>query len=167
VTLHLDVDGAGSELTVAHAAEASLEEREASTLRHRWGEHVDRDLREWLDTGWPISPYRVSPYRIDVNDWSMLDELAEGQLWQVVENVWARVVVQGRFGPAPVERVLEPGALLWILGRQGTAIRCLAEGPAAIESRLVGEDVLSQQWYGGHELIVPFAEFTRRLRQAE
>lgn len=167
VTLRLDMDGAGSELALAHLAEASLEVREASTLRHRWGEHLDQDLREWLDTGSPISAYRVSAYRIDVNDWSVLDELAEGQLWQVVENVCARVVLQGRFRPAPVEHVLEPGTLLWILGRRGTAIRCLAEGPATIEARLVGEDVLTKQWYAGYELIVPFAEFTRRLRQAD
>ncbi len=57
-----------------------LHRLEAVTVRHRWGEHLDQDLRDWLDDGCSARTYRVSAYRTDVIDWDALGELEEGQL---------------------------------------------------------------------------------------
>ena len=58
----------------------------------RRGEHLDRDLREWLDDGWPVDPYRVSGYRSDVADWAALEQLKnEIQIWRVTQDVWVQV----------------------------------------------------------------------------
>jgi hypothetical protein len=161
----LDQDGYGCVLRTELDAAQPFTEREAATLRHRWGEHLDRDLRYWLDEGWPVSAYRVSAYRSDVADWAALDQLEEGQLWFVAEDVWVRVVPRQWASPSR-EVLLEPGAAVWALGLKRTAVRCLGQQPDDVSPETPPGERFVPPWYEGQELVIPFAEFGRRLRRA-
>ncbi|HET9061213.1 MAG TPA: hypothetical protein VFN61_14940 [Acidimicrobiales bacterium] len=134
--------------------------RQASTLRHRWGEHLDRDLRRWLDEGWPVAPYKVSVYRGDALDWALLGQLGEGQLWLATSVVWA-LAGNGHGTNATRECMLAEGALVWVLGSKRTAVRCLSQGPD--ETHRPRDTDRSAALPDGAQLIIPFAEFGRRL----
>lgn len=161
--LDLDTDGYGCALTVDVETTEPFAEREAITLRHRWGEHIDQDLRKWLDDGWPVDTYRVSAYRTDVVDWAGLEQLKEGQLWRVTEDVWVRVEPERRLA-FQRELVLERGALVWVLGRKRTAVRCLGQEPDGNGGAAGADKVVTSPWYESHAVVIPFAEFSKRLQ---
>jgi hypothetical protein len=48
-------DGAGSEVRLTQYGAPVASDDEAARFRHRWGEHLGRDLRQWLDEATPVS----------------------------------------------------------------------------------------------------------------
>jgi hypothetical protein len=162
----LDTDGYGCALMLEVATSEPFGPAEAATLRHRWGEHLDHDLRKWLDDGWPVEPYHVSAYRTDVVDWAALELLNEGQLWRVTEDVWVRVIPDRRFG-FQQEVMLDRGALVWVLGRKRTNIRCLGQQPDDLKRAPGAGEVLAGPWYEGQVVVIPFAEFSSRLQRVD
>ena len=54
LTLGFDTDRHGCVLTTEIETAQPFLALEAVTLRHRWGEDLDRDLRGLLDDGWPV-----------------------------------------------------------------------------------------------------------------
>jgi hypothetical protein len=55
--------------------------------------------------------------------------------------------------------VLERAAFVQVLGRKGTAVRCLGQ------QGLGSGEVLARPWYEGHEVIIAFAGLSERLQR--
>lgn len=134
-TLGLDRDGCvlTTEVETAHPSGAV----EAATRRHRLGERLDRDLRSWLDGEYRARAYRVCVSRSDIVAWAARGRREEGQFWQATEEVRGRVL-PGLGSAADREALLQPGTVMWVLGRQRTAARLL--GPTAGPVRRGGRD---------------------------
>jgi hypothetical protein len=161
---------AGCVLELRQSSDQRFHPLEAKTIRHRWGEHLDRDLRDFIDDG-STRPYRFSGYRADVADWAILDTL-EDRSWLVARPLWARAEVQ--FAPArswmavrrePAgEHLLDAGTVLWTFAvcRQ-SSVRCLAQLPDGLNGLVVPDRLRSNERYRGIEFIVPVAAFGREL----
>jgi hypothetical protein len=172
VELRLDPgEDAGCVMEVRHTSGEPFHPLEASTIRHRWGEHIDRDLRDFLDEG-STRPYRFTTYRADVADWSILATL-EDRMWAVARPVWARAEVHyapGRSWMAVPrllgdERPLDPGTLLWSFAmcRHRSAVRCLAARPQDLGEQVVADWLRRRDRYRGFELVIPVAAFGKEL----
>ncbi len=161
----------GCVLELRHTSSDPFHPREASTIRHRWGEHLDRDLRDFLDDG-STKPYRFSCYRGDVADWSILESV-EDQMWTVTSPLWARSEIQlapGRSWMAVLrvaggEHLLVPGTVLWsfALCRHQSGVRCLAAQPDQVQDRVLPNRGPFAERYRGFELVVAVAAFGREL----
>jgi hypothetical protein len=128
------------------------------------GEHLDRDLREWLDDGCPTDPYQFSAYHLDVDDWSILDRIKAEQLWRIDDDLFARIQLDlGGLYWGGAEHQLPVGTSLWILGFKyhQMAVHCVVKEPDDLEYRIVPESLLSLPRYRGYEVIVPVAAFSR------
>jgi hypothetical protein len=103
-------------------------------------------------------------YRTDVVDWAGLEQSEEGRLWRATEDVWVRVEPERRLA-FQRELVLERGALVWVLGRKRTARRCLGQEPDGNRRAAGADNVVVSPWYEGHAVVIPFAEFSKRLHR--
>jgi hypothetical protein len=154
IELSIQELGQGSSVHLQHLSDEHFDPLEGAAIRHRWGEHIDRDLRDRFDCGGYPSTYEVSLYRGDVDDWTIVDRVL-GQSWKVVERipVLARLNGSSWF---PAKRELFPGDVIWAgeMGRHRTSVVCVPESPHELEERMTI----------GSEICVPLPEFERRLR---
>jgi hypothetical protein len=166
VHLRLVPGGGGCIVQLEQTIQGPAHALVATALRHRWGEHLDRDLREWLDDGWPPTPYHVSAYRPDVEDWSIRDHILEGQLWRTEADLWSWVDLDFWDHRRRSEHELPAGTVLSVLGfkHHRMAVHCVVEEPSDLEKRLVPELTRNAPQYRGYEIIVPVAEFSNHLR---
>lgn len=149
--------GQGCQVHLRHTSDDPFVPLEAAALRHRWGEHIDRDLRDRFDCGGRPTQYEVSLYRGDVDDWTIIDRVLD-RSWQAVERVPVGLRSVGPSRRAtPVRSALRPGDVVWAgeLGRHRTSVGCLLE-----TSSELGEIP------DGFEIFVPLPEFGRRLQPA-
>jgi len=101
--------GQGCQVHLRHTSDDPFAPLEAAALRHRWGEHIDRDLRDRFDHGGRPTQYEVSLYRGDVDDWTIIDRLLD-RSWQAVERVPIEVRSVDPFRrPFPAGSALRPG----------------------------------------------------------
>jgi hypothetical protein len=89
---------AGTLLKLQHEGDNTLQAMDERALRHRWGQHLDMDLREFVDEGWPTDAYRYTPYRVDLEDWSVSDRIHEEQRWRVDTDLWASIALDPESG---------------------------------------------------------------------
>ena len=157
IELSIEALGQGSSVHLQHLSDEPFAPLEASAIRHRWGEHIDRDLRDRFDCGGYPSAYEVSLYRGDVDDWTIVERVLD-QSWKAVERlpVIARLTGFSLQRGFPVERELLPGDVIWAgeMGRHGTSVGCVPEAPPGLEERMTI----------GSEICVPLPEFGRRLQ---
>jgi hypothetical protein len=155
--LSIEPLGQGSLVHLQHLSDEPFVALEATAIRHRWGEHIDRDLRDRFDCGGRPSPYEVSLYRGDVDDWAIADRVLD-RSWLAVELTPVLVRSTGpTWRPGfPAERELLPGDVIWAgeMGRHRTSVRCLPVAPTELEDRMTM----------GAEISVPLPEFGRRLQ---
>ena len=164
ITLSLERFDAGCKVYLRHSSDAPFGPMEASAIKHRWGEHLDRDLRDRFDQGGRPDQYAVSLYRGDVDDWAIVDSVL-GRSWQAIEPlpVQVRTTWAGRSHIA-TEHELRADDVIWAveMGRHRTSVGCLPERPADLEVRLTPQ----RPGVGRNaEIFVPLAEFRRRLRE--
>jgi hypothetical protein len=129
---------------------------EAAALRHRWGEHIDRDLRDRFDCGGSSKQYEVSLYRGEVDDWTIIDRVLD-RSWKAIERVPIELRSAGPFGrPRSIGGTLGPGDVVWAgeWGRHRSSVGCLLEASSK----------WSNEMAEGAEIVVPLPEFGRRLR---
>ncbi|HWE68044.1 MAG TPA: hypothetical protein VG298_15490, partial [Acidimicrobiales bacterium] len=89
-----------------------------AALRHRWGQHLDMDLREFVDDGWPTDAYGFTPYRVDLDDWSVSGRICEEQQWHVDAEFWASIAFNPEQGWGWRRECLLPtGSVVWVVGR--------------------------------------------------
>ncbi len=159
VELSLEPLGQGCKIHLRHTSDEPAVPLEAAALRHRWGEHIDRDLRDRWDCGGRPEPYQVSLYRGDVDDWTIVERVVD-KSWRVVERLPVQIR-SGAPGGWPSEHELEPGDIIWAIqmGRHRTSVVCLPEAPPDLEARITG-GALNR----GVEIFVPLPEFGRRLQ---
>jgi hypothetical protein len=147
----------GSIVHLRHRSDESFVPLEAEAIRHRWGEHIDRDMRDRFDCGGRPSRYEASLYRGDVADWSIVDRVLD-RSWQAVERipVFSRSIDPGRRQGFPIPNELRAGDIIWAgeMGRHRTSVGCLPVAPPDLENRMTI----------GSEIFVPLPEFDRRLR---
>jgi hypothetical protein len=159
--------GEGCQVHLRHASDEPFVPLEAAAIRHRWGEHIDRDLRDRFDYFGRAGEYQVSLYRGDVDDWTILDRVL-GQSWRVVERLPVQVRRSGPAGRWHVDRVDEllPGDVIWAvqMGRHRTSVGCLPEAPPELEGRITTQAERTSPGYRGAEVFVPLPEFGRRLQ---
>ncbi len=157
----------GCHVHLRHLSDDPFATLEAAALRHRWGEHIDRDLRDSFDVGARADTYAVSLYRGDVDDWTIVERVLD-QSWEVTEPVPVKVRFSGTMGGSHPgwEQALRPHDVLWTveLGRHRTSVGCLPEGPSDLEQRLTTPTARDAPGYRGIEIFVPLPEFGRRLR---
>jgi hypothetical protein len=156
--------GSGSAIELHHEGDGTLQPMDQAALRHRWGQHLDMDLREFVDDGWPTERYRFTPYRVDLEDWSVSDRIHEEQQWRVDADLWASIAPNLERGWIHRECVLPAGSVLSVIGRRyhRMAVRCLALEPPNLEDRLIPHD-LRYFGRGRAEILVPVAEFEKNL----
>jgi len=156
IELSIEALGEGSLVHLRHLSDEPFAPLEASAIRHRWGEHIDGDLRDRFDYGGCPSTYEVSLYRGDVDDWTIVDRVLD-QSWRAVERlpVIARLKGDALNRGFPVERELLKGDVIWAgtMGRHRTSVGCVPEAPPELEERMTM----------GSEICVPLPEFGRRL----
>jgi hypothetical protein len=165
VALGLAPDGLGTTIDLRYECDDTLHAMDEAALRHRWGQHLDADLREFLDDGYPPDRYHFTPYRVDLEDWSVSARILEEQSWRVGTDLWARVAVDPeRSWGLGSECVVPTGSLLRVVGRlhHRMAIRCIALEPPDLLDRLI-PDELRLYASGAAELLVPVAEFASHL----
>ncbi len=158
IEITIEPAGQGSAVHLVHTSDEPYETLEAAAIKHRWGEHIDRDLRDRFDCGGRPSSYETSLYRGDVADWSIVDRVLD-RYWQAAERVpiYSRSHLRGHSFLAPGE--LRPGDIIWSgeMGRHRCSVGCLPESPQDLESRM---RVTA-------EIFVPLSEFERRLRSVD
>jgi hypothetical protein len=154
IELSIEALGQGSLVHLQHLSDWYIDPLESAAIRHRWGEHIDRDLRDRFDCGGYPSTYEVSLYRGDVDDWTIVDRVLDHS-WKAVERlpVIARLNGSSWF---PAKRELFPGDVIWAgeMGRHRTSVVCVPEAPPELQERMTM----------GSEICVPLPEFERRLR---
>ena len=157
--------GPGTAIELHHEGDGTLQPMDQAALRHRWGQHLDMDLREFVDDGWPTEKYRFTPYRVDLEDWSVSDRIHAEQEWRVDSDLSASIAPNPERGWVHRECVLPAGSLLWVIGRRyhQMAVRCLALEPPNLEDRLIPRD-LRYFGRGRAEILVPVAEFEKNLQ---
>jgi len=156
----------GSRLELLHEGEADLHPMEHAALKHRWGQHLDQDLRGFVDDGYPSDPYRFTPYRVDLEDWSVSDRVRIEQQWHAEVDLWCSVVHNPDHGWSfQREHILPAGSVVWVVGRRHhqMAVRCLPLEPADLEERLV-TDGFRHYETDAIELLIPLADFAGRMR---
>ncbi len=158
IEMSIEALGEGSLVHLQHRTGEPFALLEATAIRHRWGEHIDRDLRDRFDCGGYPSPYEVSLYRGDVDDWGIVDRVLD-QSWRAVERLPVIARLTGLFSlrrGIPVERELLPGDVIWAkdIGRHSTSVLCVPEAPPELEDRMTI----------GSAICVPLPEFGRRLQ---
>src|ERR1700722_19044899 len=125
VEVFIEPLGQGSLVRLQHLSDEPFDLLEAAAIRHRWGEHLDRDLRDRFDCGGRPGDYQVSLYRGDVEDWAILDRVLEVS-WRAVERIpvvvrsptlWHGYTSQSEGG-------LLPGDVIWAgeLGKNKTSV---------------------------------------------
>jgi hypothetical protein len=147
--------GQGCQIHLRQMSDDPFVPLEAAALRHRWGEHIDRDLRDRFDCGGRPTQYEVSLYRGDVDDWTIIDRVLD-RSWQAVDRVPIELRSVGLSWPhLPVGGALRPEDVVWAgeFGRHRTSVGCLLE--ASFE---LGKEIAD-----GFEIFVPLPEFGRRL----
>jgi hypothetical protein len=158
VEISIEPLGSGSALHLRHTSGELFDPLEAVAIRHRWGEHIDGDLRDRFDCGGRPSWYETSLYRGDVVDWSILDRVLD-RYWQASERIpiLSRSHVRGHGVMAPGE--LRPGDIIWTveMGRHRSSVGCLPVSPQDLENRMRVDA----------EILVPLPEFERRLREVD
>lgn len=146
----------GSIVHLRHKSDESFVPLEAEAIRHRWGEHIDRDLRDRFDCGGRPTRYDASLYRGDVADWTVVDRVLD-RSWQAVERipVFSTSMDPGWRRGHPFPNELRPGDVIWAgeMGRHRTSVGCLPVAPPDLENRMTV----------GSEIFVPLPEFDRRL----
>ena len=155
VQLNIEPMGQGSLVHLQHFSEDPFHPMETSTIGHRWGEHIDRDLRERFDCGGRPDQYEVSLYRGDVEDWSIIDRVLDHS-WKAIERIPVAVRGHDRWYWMFAGHDLFPGDVIWAgeLGRHRSSVGCIALSPPELEAR-IGD---------GQEIFVPLPEFGRRLQ---
>jgi hypothetical protein len=154
IELSIETLGQGSLVHLQHLTNEHFDPLESAAIRHRWGEHIDRDLRDLFDCGGYPSTYEVSLYRGDVEDWTIVDRVLD-QSWKIVERLPVIVRLNGSSW-FPAKRELFPGDVIWAgeMGRHRTSVVCVPEAPPELEERMTM----------GSEICVPLPEFGRRLQ---
>ncbi len=158
IELSISPLGEGCQVHLRQRSEDPFAPLEAAALRHRWGEHIDRDLRDRFDYGGRPTQYEVSLYRGDVDDWTIIDRVLD-RSWQAVERVPIKLRSVGPFRrPFPAGSALRPGDVVWTgeFGRHRTSVGCLLEASSELGSETAD----------GFEIFVPLPEFGRRLQPA-
>ena len=132
---------------------------EAATIRHRWGEHLDHDLRTRFDCNGRADPDEVSLYRADVDDWTIVDRVL-GRSWIAIQQLPVRCRLPRSVSHLAdtFEKTLRIGDVIWAgeMGRHRTSVVRIAEKYSGVDP----EDVEAS------EIFVPLPEFGRRLHLA-
>jgi hypothetical protein len=153
IELSIEALGQGSLLHLQHQSNEPWDTLEAAAIRHRWGEHIDRDLRDRFDCGGYASIYEVSLYRGDVADWTIIDRVLD-RCWKVIERL---PVIERLNGSVRFSAKCEflPGDVVWAggMGRHRTSVVCVPGGSELEERTTMGA-----------EICVPLPEFERRLQ---
>lgn len=138
LALYLTPEDGGTLLVTEHAGATPFFDVEAVTIKFRWSEHVDRDLSDWLDTASPVRRYSVTEYRVDVDDWGVIAQLAADQLWTVNEPVSAVVSHLGPELRLGAEMTVPAGAELRLVAvtRRRTSATFVIAAPASLEAAL-------------------------------
>ena len=158
IEISIEPAGSGSTVHLRHTSGEPFGSLEAAAIRHRWGEHIDRDMRERFDCGGRPSPYETSLYRGDVADWAIVDRVLDRH-WQAAERIpiFSRSHIRGHSFLVPGE--LRPGDIIWSgeMGRHRSSVGCLPVSPQDPENRVRARA----------EIFVPLPEFERRLREVD
>ena len=112
-----------------------------AALQHRWGQHLDMDLREFVDDGWPTERYRFTPYRVDLEDWFSEDLLPEARRHRplrLLRSLERELLSRGAFASRPRMRSKRA---LWSTRRRAT----WAEAKRLLRRVLPIEDVESKR----------------------
>jgi hypothetical protein len=165
ILFRLATSGSGSKIELHHKGSANVQPMEVAALKHRWGQHLDKDLREFVDDGYPPDNYRFTPYRVDLEDWSVTDRIRIEQRWHVDVDLWTSLVLDPERGWwFQRECLLPAGSVVWVVGRRHhqMAVRCLPLEPPDLEGRLIPDD-FRHHGTGAIELLIPVAEFAKRM----
>jgi hypothetical protein len=158
IEISIEPAGQASIVHLLHTSDEPFESLEAAAIRHRWGEHIDRDMRDRFDCGGRPSAYETSLYRGDVADWSITERVLD-RYWQAAERIpiFSRSQVRGHNLLSPGE--LHPGDIIWSgeFGRHRNSVGCLPIAPQELENRV----------RVGAEIFVPLPEFERRLEKVD
>jgi hypothetical protein len=157
--------GSGSTVELLHQGDETLQPMDEAALKHRWGQHLDSDLRKFVDDGWPPDKYHFTPYRVDLEDWSVSDDIQVEQQWHVDADLWVSIALDPQRGWwLQRECLLPAGSVLWVVGRRHhqMAVRCLPLETSDLEERLIPDD-FRQYSKGQIELLVPVADFAKRM----
>jgi hypothetical protein len=154
IELSVEPLGRGCLVHVQHLSDEPFVPLEAAAIRHRWGEHIDRDLRDRFDFGGRPDNYEVSLYRGDVDDWTIVDRVLD-RSWVAVERIPVAVRATGHWFHVLTAELL-PRDVIWVgqMGRHRTSVGCLPEAPPELEDRMTI----------GSTILVPLPEFGRRLQ---
>ena len=159
VDLSVEPFGSGCRIDIRQTTDGSLDPLEAAALRHRWGEHLDRDLRNRFDSSGRADPYEVSLYRGDVDDWTIVDRVL-GRSWIAIQQLPVRCRLPRSVShlARTFEQHLQGGDVIWAgeMGRHRTSVVCIAEKYSGLDP----EDV------DASEIFVPLPAFGRRLHLA-
>ena len=121
IDLNIAKFGAGSQIHLRHTTDNNYHPLEASAIRHRWGEHIDRDLRDRFDCNGRAAEYEVSLYRGDVDDWTIVDRILD-EIWVTIGPVPVRSPNDGRRIAKARTVVIRPGdEILAVVESAGSA----------------------------------------------